>query len=56
MTTKPATPQVPALDGMTPLGIIPRKNARPDDIAVLAAEASERGEHREAEKLYQVGS
>lgn len=52
MTTKPATPQVPALDGMTPLGIAPRKDERPDEIAVRAAKCSEAGEHREAEKLY----
>jgi hypothetical protein len=37
---------------MTPLGISPRKDARPDEIALDAAKASENGEHREAEKLY----
>lgn len=50
--TKP-TPQVEALPGMTPLGFTPpRKDERPDEIAVRAAKASEMGEHREAEKLY----
>ena len=50
--TKPVTPQVPALDGMTPLGIMPRKDERPDEIAVRAAKAGEAGEHRDAERLY----
>lgn len=48
---KLATPQVPALSGMTPLGIAPRRE-RPDDIADRAAKASENGDHVEAEKLY----
>lgn len=51
MQTKPATPQVPALNGMTPLGIAPRKE-HPDEIADRAAKASETGDHTEAERLY----
>lgn len=51
--TKPVTPQVEALPGMTPLGFTPpRKDERPDEIAVRAAKASEAGEHRDAERLY----
>jgi hypothetical protein len=37
---------------MTPLGISPRKDARPDDIALDASKASDRGDHRDAERLY----
>ncbi len=51
MQTKPATPQVPALSGMTPLGITPRKE-HPDEIADRAAEQSANGNHTEAERLY----
>jgi hypothetical protein len=50
---KPATPQIEALPGMTPLGFTPpRKDARPDDIALDASKASDRGDHRDAERLY----
>jgi len=51
MMTKSTTPQVPALNGMTPLGVPPRKE-HPDEIAVRAAKASEDGNHTEAERLY----